>query len=671
MASLRRAILRELASASGPLRLVADPDEMLLEAELIEAIHDLGYKLITFEDPISFRFIYEQHLRDRPEDGAERARPVLVRWPSADLEQAPFDLLRAGRKATFGLSGFFPDLSYSVVTALEPEGMERLYAAQEAYPPGRMGKTKTKEYVLRHVFEIAVELLKEPSDLFQALLKRHYSGERIPNILDDHLISRLRRNPAFNEWPLELIIPNRDAFFAFVQERWPVFLDRKTLSDPKAIRERMAHYAFQFPGAADLPFDDADVRIYIDNLFAEGFLEPVSYAAAEEEDLGWPSVGIAVSPPEDRKNRINGLMESIHASIPEADARYSDWTGFALLWARLIEAMANPPNEEATAFEEQVTGLRLKIDLSFTEWLTEHYWSLIQLPPSPPVMLHHLPRFLARVRGSANDPRIAFLLLDGLSLDQWLTLKKALREQDSHLIFEDSLVFAWIPTITSVSRQAAFSGKLPAYFPTSIHTTSKEATLWAEFWAGEGLAAQEVVYERGLRDGDLNELMDRVSNPSVRMVGLVVDMVDKIMHGMELGTPGMHNQISQWARGGFLLRLITSLLDLGFFVYLGSDHGNIEATGLGNPKEGAVAELRGTRARVYPSELLRRQVSDSYPESIEWPSIGLPEDYIPLIAPNRMAFVRQSERIVGHGGITLEEVIVPFVSIGRSANGSK
>ena len=192
--------------------------------------------------------------------------------------------------------------------------------------------------------------------------------------------------------------------------------------------------------------------------------------------------------------------------------------------------------------------------------------------------------------------------------------------------------------------------------------------MWAEFWAGEGLDAQEVVYERGLRDGDLNGLIDRVSNPSVRMVGLVVDMVDKIMHGMELGTPGMHNQISQWARGGFLLRLITSLLDLGFFVYLGSDHGNIEATGLGNPKEGAVAELRGTRARVYPSELLRRQVSDSYPESIEWPSIGLPEDYIPLIAPDRMAFVRQSERIVGHGGITLEEVIVPFVSIGRSAN---
>ena len=671
MASLRGAILRELTSVTGPLGLVADPDEMLLETELIGAIRDLGYELITFEDPISFRFIYEQHLRSRPKDGSEHPLPVLARWPSADLEHAPFDLIREGSKVTFGLSKVFPDLSYSVVTSLEPADLEKLYAAQESYPPGRVGETKTKEYVLRHVFEIAVELLKEPSDLFQVLLKRHYSGQHIPSVFDDHLISRLRRNPAFNEWPLELIIPNRDAFFAFVQERWPVFLDRKTLTDPEVIRERMVNYGFQFPGAADLPFDDADVRIYIDNLFAEGFLEPVSYAGAEEEDLGWSSIGIAVSPPEDRKIRINGLMESIRASIPEAGARYSDWTVFALLWARLIEAMANPPNKEVTAFEEQVTGLRFKIDLPFTEWLTEHYWSLIQLPPSPPVMLHHLPRFLARVRGSANDLKIAFLLLDGLSLDQWLTLKKVLRRQESQLIFEDSLVFAWIPTITSVSRQAAFSGKLPAYFPTSIHTTNKEATLWAEFWAGEGLDTQEVVYERGLRDGDLNGLLDRVSNPSVRVVGLVVDMVDKIMHGMELGTAGMHNQISQWGRGGFLLRMITSLLDLGFFVYLGSDHGNIEATGLGNPKEGAVADLRGSRARVYPSELLRRQVSDSYPESIEWPSTGLPEDYLPLIAPERMAFVRESESIVGHGGITLEEVIVPFVSISRSANGSK
>ena len=47
------------------------------------------------------------------------------------------------------------------------------------------------------------------------------------------------------------------------------------------------------------------------------------------------------------------------------------------------------------------------------------------------------------------------------------------------------------------------------------------------------------------------------------------------------------------------------------------------------------------------------------------PRAGLPEDYLTLLAPARRSFVRESERPVAHGGVTLEEVVVPFVAIGR------
>ena len=43
--------------------------------------------------------------------------------------------------------------------------------------------------------------------------------------------------------------------------------------------------------------------------------------------------------------------------------------------------------------------------------------------------------------------------------------------------------------------------------------------------------------------------------------------------------------------------------------------------------------------------------------------IGLPEDYLPLLAPGRSAFVRETERIVSHGGASLEELVVPLVQI--------
>jgi hypothetical protein len=58
-----------------------------------------------------------------------------------------------------------------------------------------------------------------------------------------------------------------------------------------------------------------------------------------------------------------------------------------------------------------------------------------------------------------------------------------------------------------------------------------------------------------------------------------VDKVDKIMHGMQMGTAGMHNQVRQWAKRPYLNMLLDLLLDLGFRVYLTSDHGNIEAIG--------------------------------------------------------------------------------------------
>ena len=155
-----------------------------------------------------------------------------------------------------------------------------------------------------------------------------------------------------------------------------------------------------------------------------------------------------------------------------------------------------------------------------------------------------------------------------------------------------------------------------------------------------------------------------LSNPRARIAGLVVNKVDKIMHGMELGIAGMHNQIRQWAMQGYLARLIELLRDLDFRIWLTSDHGNIEARGYGSPSEGAIAETRGERVRVYPSEILRDNVKQKFPDAMEWSLHGLPDNFFPLLAPDRRAFVKEGKQIVSHGGISLEEVIVPIVEIG-------
>jgi len=295
-------------------------------------------------------------------------------------------------------------------------------------------------------------------------------------------------------------------------------------------------------------------------------------------------------------------------------------------------------------------------------WLTNHYSSLINLPPTKPAMLHHVPRRMARELDNDTNIKLALVVVDGLSLDQWVTIKQVLHQQDPDIIMRESATFAWIPTLTSVSRQAIFSGKSPIYYPNSINTTNNEINQWNQFWEDIGLSRLEISYQRSLGDGNVSKVLDEtLALDRTKVIGLVVDKVDKIMHGMQLGAAGMHNQIKQWCQGGFLGSLIGYLLNNDYQVWLTSDHGNIECQGKGRPSEGVIAETRGERVRVYPTPELRDFVAKTFSFTSKWNPVGLPPHYYPLVAEGSDAFVKEGDSIVGHGGISMEEVIVPLV----------
>jgi hypothetical protein len=113
--------------------------------------------------------------------------------------------------------------------------------------------------------------------------------------------------------------------------------------------------------------------------------------------------------------------------------------------------------------------------------------------------------------------------------------------------------------------------------------------------------------------------------------------------------------------------MIDQLHEQKFRVWLTSDHGNIEAEGIGRPLEGAMADTKGERVRVYSDQGLRSQVKAAFPETIEWPAIGLPENYLALIAQGRAAFIPKGNKTVAHGGISIEEIIVPLIEIGSES----
>ena len=661
MSSWRDAILNDFVPNVSKLTLVADPDCLLTEEKLALELRGRGFDLIEFSDPVEFRYAYESKYRSIWDRGEHTDLVVVLRLQNAELESLPYDLLQAGRKLSFNLGDLFPNLSYPVIEKLDRSLLDSLFEAQRKSPPDRMGDNATKDFILRHVFGIAAELIANEVELLRALLRLHYGKLRIPLMLAERLIQVLKGHDGFKAWPLSEIVPDDEAFFAFLQERWPLFLSR--LGSANQVREDSPEYGLKYPGPDRLPFDHQDIKVYIDNLFLEGKLTPVEAKDIEVDAGSWVRSGIATSGVDDDELRISRLFDLVERGLPTAEARYSDWTTFALKWAEL-SALVHCGNN--TEYQTRLREIGDALNTTFAGWLADHYSSLINLPPTNPAMLHHVPRRLARDIEDSGSSRAALIVVDGLSLDQWVTIRQLLQKQDANLVMRESATFAWIPTLTSVSRQSIFSGKPPLYFPSSINSTNSEEKLWKQFWEGHGLSRLDVAYQRGLGDGDAAGVLDSAIHPGkTKVVGLVVDKVDKIMHGMQLGSAGMHNQIKQWCHAGFLSAMVGQLLDYGYEVWLTADHGNIQCEGKGRPSEGVIAETRGERVRVYPTPELRAQVAGAFPFAHEWQPVGLPADYFPLVAGGRDAFVNPGDAIVGHGGVAIEEVIVPLVKFER------
>ena len=98
-----------------------------------------------------------------------------------------------------------------------------------------------------------------------------------------------------------------------------------------------------------------------------------------------------------------------------------------------------------------------------------------------------------------------------------------------------------------------------------------------------------------------------------------------------------------------------------------SDHGHTQAHGIGQPREGLIVQTRGRRARTYTDERLMNTVRDAFPQTHVWHGDGLlPDDLWVLIPKGQREFAPRDEIHVTHGGLSLDEIVVPLVEITSS-----
>jgi len=651
-------ILQEFPPDLSRFWIACDPDNLLLDERILHGLRERSFEVLPFEDSVAFRTEYEERYRsawDRGEEGPSKALVLQLR--GTDLSALPWDYIRIGRKVSLSLADLFPRLSYSVVRQIESGHHEDLFLAHSQHATQTLGEGATKDFILTHVFRVSPYLLSRPEDFWREVLRLHYHGAGLPNSLATHVAVILKNSP-LGDLPIEDLLSSKSYAMRVVQGAWARFLSKYGIRSDRTSNDDTAE---ALPKVS-IPFEHPDVRLIIDTMFLEGILRPIAASSSGADLPDWVRVGL-VDDPQALGVLVSEGAKKIAADLPKVEATHRDWVETTRRLGEVISRFHGLSATLAEPIQADVHNLQREADERLKDWLVRNYANLSSLPAAKgPVMVHHVPRYLA-LRREAGEDRVALLVFDGLAMDQWVQIREHLADSIPGFSADESGCFAWLPTLTSVSRQALFSGLKPREFVASIETTSKEPSLWARFWQDQGLRPSEFFFKKGLKKTDqLIELEEEISGPKTKVVGLVVDMVDEIVHGAMLGKRGIAGQIKAWCETGFVERLIRILIDHGYQIYLTADHGNVDAEGIGRLNQGAVSEVRGERVRIYRSESLAASVPPEI-DAFRLDSAGLPPDFIPIYAGTRGAFVPKGDQIVAHGGVSVEELIVPFARI--------
>ena len=664
MSQWTQRILSQFIADLAKLWVACDPDDVLLDETLLAELRSRGFAVMLYEDPFAFRTEFEERFRAAWDRGEAGSTPSLVlHLRSPDPDELPWNYLRQARVVRLSLAELFPKLSYSVVKQVEPEYFATLFDVHEQELQTVRGENESKDFIIEHVYQLTPRSIRRDEDFWRELLRLHFSNRALPALFANHAAGILQSKGLFPEQFVATWLSSKSVFLRVVQDGWSRYLFDLKLEWTQVCESPPP----DFSKAVNLPFGHPDVQGLVDAMFLDGTLHPLAVHSLPAELPRGVKAGVVQDKAALQALVLKGIDAMIEA-LPAPTATHKDWNEFAKRYGEILARTQSLPESGAGSqlvkVLDGIKTLQSQSDSRLQAWIEANHYADLMLQPvtKGPVMVHHIPRFLSHRRAS-GEAKIALLVFDGMAFDQWVQIRERLIANIKHVAFEEGTSFAWLPTLTSVSRQALFSGLKPREFDDSIVRTDKEESLWKMFWQNEGVNANDVLYRRALRHVDqLDELEATLTGRPPQVLGLVIDEVDDRLH-KERSKKDVGLWIKNWLATGFVDRLFCLLLDRRYHVYLTADHGNVEAKGVGRPNQGVIAETRGERVRVYRSESLLAESATAYPNTVKLNIAGLPTTFLPLFSGGRTAFVPVGDQVVSHGGVSVEELIVPFVKV--------